>query len=57
MWYNKGVTPKKLFNLAMLGVGSVSAVSLVYVVMFLDALSMSGSYNVKLKRSSYERYD
>ena len=38
MWYNKGVTQKKLFNLAMLGVGSVSAVSLIYVVMFLDAL-------------------
>jgi len=42
MWYNKGVTPKKLFNLALLGVSSVSAVSLIYVVMFLDALRMGG---------------
>ena len=49
MWYNKGVTPKKLFNLAMLGVGSVSAVSLIYVVMFLDALRMSGQYMLNLK--------
>ena len=38
MWYNKGVTPKKLFNLAMLMAVSISAGSLVYVVMFLDAL-------------------
>jgi len=38
MWYNKGVTPKKLFNLALLGVGSISAGSLLYVVMFLEAL-------------------
>jgi|TARA_R100001463_G_scaffold135966_1_gene200252 hypothetical protein len=40
MWYNKGVTPKKLFNLAMLIAISISAVSLVYVVMFLEALRM-----------------
>ncbi len=38
MWYNKGVTPKKLINLAMLVTTSISTVSLVYIVIFLDAL-------------------
>jgi hypothetical protein len=42
MWYNKGVTPKNLFNLALLVVSSVSAGSLLYVVMFLEALRTSG---------------
>lgn len=49
MWYNKGVTPENLFNLAMLVVSSVSAGSLLYVVMFLEALRTSGQYMLNLK--------
>lgn len=38
MWYNRGVTMKKIYNLVLLAVGTVSAGCLLYIAMFLNAL-------------------